>query len=212
MKTKITWPKSPKIKYLIGIDEAGRGPLAGPVAVAVVSLKKPLSPKFLRGLKDSKGLSEAKRLEWLAKLKKLKQSGQLNYAVSLVGATIIDRRGIVSAIRLATRRSLRKLELNPKYCQVLLDGSLKCDEEYLNQKTIIRGDQTEPLIALASIVAKVRRDNLMKRLALKYPKYQFEIHKGYGTKLHRQKIKKHGLSLIHRRSFLSKLLKNVTTR
>jgi len=180
--------------------------LAGPVAVAaiaaqVTSNKSQVTKKF-KGVRDSKKLSEKQREEWFKKLKKLEKAGVIKTAVSFSGAKTIDEQGVVTAIRRALARALKKLELPPDSCRVLLDGTLYAPAIYKNQKTIIRGDDTEPIISAASIMAKVSRDRLMKLLARKFPGYGFEIHKGYGTKKHYRAIKKHGLSEIHRRSFL----------
>lgn len=195
-------------QYVIGIDEAGRGPLAGPVAVAAVSdngtspaLVQPLvQPRA--GLRDSKKLSSKKREWWFRWLKQKKKSGQLKFTVSLVGEKTIDRMGIVKAVKIGVERCLKRLDLNPKQCQILLDGSLQAPKIYQNQKTIIRGDEQVPIIMLASIAAKVRRDRRMIKLARVYSNYNFEIHKGYGTAKHYQALRQNGLSSIHRRSFL----------
>ncbi len=196
------------IKYLIGVDEAGRGPLAGPVSLAAVAWeikgRSALTKKFV-GVRDSKQLSEREREAWWTKLWQLERAGAIKIAVAFAGNTIIDERGIVPAIRLATRRALGRLGLNPAECRVLLDGSLRAPRRYREQQTLIKGDEREPIIALASIVAKVRRDRLMTRLAKAYPAYHFEVHKGYGTRSHYLALKQAGLSPLHRRSFLSSL-------
>lgn len=188
-------------KHVIGIDEAGRGPLAGPVSVGTVLLfsqsKLPLS-----GLKDSKKLSEKQREECFARIRSWQKEGKLQYAVSLVSHSVIDAKGISFAIRSGIARNLKKLDADPKFAEVLLDGSLKAPQEYTCQKTIIKGDEKIPVISLASIVAKVTRDRAMKRLGKKYPQYGFEIHKGYGTLSHRKMIQKYGPCEIHRKTFL----------
>ena len=120
----------------------------------------------------------------------------------MVHAETIDQKGITHAIRLSIKRCLKRCKVDPRVTRVLLDGSLKAPEEFMYQETIIKGDQKEKVISLASIMAKVTRDQWMKKEALKYPEYGFEIHKGYGTKKHRENIKKKGLSPIHRKSFL----------
>lgn len=208
------------IKFLVGIDEAGRGPLAGPVAVGVVVVpaewggfggkngvhgSKKIHPLFAEA-RDSKQLSPAAREAIFKKLQAAKKDGLLDFSVTLVSAKIIDTRGIVFAIRRAMAKSLKKLSVPPHQTQVLLDGSLYAPEEFLFQKTIIRGDQSEPVIGLASIAAKVTRDRHMLTLARTYPGYGLEIHKGYGTAMHRQHIKKYGPSKIHRQSFLRGVL------
>lgn len=192
-------------KYLIGIDEAGRGPLAGPVSVGAVMLNiQDLKEreKWFSGIKDSKKLSEKAREEWFAKMKKAKRDGWLKFAVAFGSARMIDKKGIVFAIEYSLRQALLKLGANPKKTTILLDGGLKAPPKYIYQKTIIKGDEKEPVIALASIAAKVSRDRLMKKISRKYPKYNFEKHKGYGTLGHYKKIKKHGVLPLHRKSFL----------
>ncbi|MEK7587046.1 MAG: ribonuclease HII [Patescibacteria group bacterium] len=211
-----------KISHIIGIDEAGRGPLAGPVGVGAVIMSRLHLDKFgcgvifkkLPNLKDSKKLSEKQREVWFEFLKAEKKKGNLDFAVALVSEKIIDKQGIVKAIKIGISRCLKLLLLPtlsrdpdrsvgaiPSNYLVLLDGSLKAPENFVKQKTIIRGDESEPIISLASIVAKVTRDRRMIQLAKKYPNYGFEIHKGYGTKVHYRAIKKFGLSVIHRQTY-----------
>ena len=187
--------------YIVGVDEAGRGPLAGPVSVGVAVVPKGFKWNIIQGVNDSKKLSEKKRVEIFEIAKVLKKENKINYAVSLVGASVIDRIGISKAVALGISRSLKRLELNPLKVEVLLDGLLHAPSEYRNQKTIIKGDSKEKVIGLASILAKVTRDKHMIRVASTYNKYDFHIHKGYGTKSHRTKIAKYGLSKIHRKSF-----------
>lgn len=200
------------IKYLVGIDEAGRGPLAGPVAVGAVcvplsrngrALHPLLSARGRRGnVKDSKQLSEIVRERCFREIQEAKKEGTFSFSSAFVGSAYIDRCGIVSGVRLGIRRSLRKLSLNPQECLVFLDGSLCAPIEFVFQKTIIRGDTIEPIIALASIVAKVTRDRKMRRLAKLYPAYGFEKHKGYGTRAHYEAIRQNGACPLHRRNFL----------
>jgi ribonuclease HII len=199
-------------KFLIGIDEAGRGPLAGPVAVGVFAVRSRSILKKFTGVRDSKKLSTLQREAVFLQIKKAYAEGHIQYTVSYSSAGMIDTRGIVSAIRSALDRSLKKIErkvrstssknFNFDDCEVLLDGTLYAPRRYANQKTIIRGDDIEPVISLASICAKVLRDRKMTRLSKKYPHYGFEIHKGYGTKSHYSAIRKYGLSKVHRRSFV----------
>ena len=193
------------MKYLIGIDEAGRGPLAGPVAVGAVMVPIDFDWSLVEGVRDSKKLLEKKREEFFARAVELEQSQTLRFSVSTSSAAYIDRYGIVPAIKRALAEALSRFEADPKECRVLLDGSLKAPAEYIHQETIIRGDDTEPAISLASIMAKVTRDRMMKRLSPKYPAYDFHVHKGYGTSLHRQAIARCGLSDIHRASFCTRL-------
>lgn len=199
-----------KFKYIIGIDEVGRGPLAGPVAVgacliSVLKIKRLLTEGFFKGIRDSKKLSEKKREEWLGKIKELKMEGDLNYFVSFVSNKMIDKKGISQCIKSAIKNSLKKLKVNSLKTMILLDGGLKAPEEFIYQKTIIKGDEKEPIISLASIVAKVARDRKMVEYSKKFPQYGFEIHKGYGTAFHIQKISQNGLSKLHRKSFCKNL-------
>lgn len=187
-------------KYIIGVDEVGRGPLAGPVTVAAVRAK---SFRKFKGIRDSKKFSAKQRGEWL---KKINGTHGLKISVSSVGPALVDRFGISAAARLAVGRCLKKLKIRNKNYKILLDGSLYAPKTYLNQKTIIRGDEKIPLIAAASIFAKIWRDRKMVRLHAQFPKYRFDLHKGYGTKLHRKLVKKHGLSPLHRRSFCANIL------
>lgn len=193
------------VRYIIGIDEVGRGPLAGPVAVGAVLASRRMLRHF-RDIKESKQLTPLQREEWVRKMESLLGS-ELRIAVSMVSAKMIDRIGIVPSIRSALARSLEKLEVNANECQVLLDGGLYAPEHFVNQQTIIRGDATHTIIAMASVVAKVHRDKYMTRLSKKYPLYDFHTHKGYGTRNHKNALKEHGPSDIHRISFCG-FLKN----
>ncbi|MDO8564486.1 MAG: ribonuclease HII [bacterium] len=194
--------KSP-IRYCIGIDEVGRGPLAGPLCVgACLIVGRSRHSRVFRGVKDSKQLTPLVRQEWFGKISAWKQEGTCRFASVFVGEKTIDRRGLSASLRLAVYRVLRKLDVSSTQCRVLLDGSLYAPKRFFNQETIIRGDESEPLIALASIVAKVRRDKRMERLAKKFPQYGFDVHKGYGTREHYKALRKYGITPIHRRSFL----------
>ena len=213
-----------RFQYLVGIDEVGRGPLAGPVAVGAVGIKlnskheirnskqilnfKFKNFKLPKCIKDSKKLSEKKREEWLGRIKELKAKGDLDYYVSFVSNKKIDDYGIAHCIRLALKNSLKKLKADPLKTMILLDGGLKAPEEFTNQKTIIKGDEKKPIISLASIAAKVARDRKMVEYSKKFPQYGFDIHKGYGTASHCRKIRENGLSELHRKSFC----KNMTER
>ncbi|MFA5997149.1 MAG: ribonuclease HII [Candidatus Paceibacterota bacterium] len=194
-----------KYKYIIGVDEVGRGPLAGPVAVGAVCIyaeHKKKVEKLFPIIKDSKKLTPKKREEWLLKIKEAESLGYLSCAVSFVAPSVIDKRGLSSAIRTAMIASLEAIEHNVDEAKVLLDGSLYAPEHYKNQETIIKGDEKELAIALASIVAKVARDARMTLLAKKFPEHGFEKHKGYGTRAHYEAIKKNGITKHHRKSFL----------
>ncbi len=189
-------------RFVVGIDEVGRGPLAGPVCLgAVIFLSTSISRRFV-GVKDSKKLSIQKREEWFDLLITEKKRGKINYSVSFSSQKIIDTKGLSFAIQKALAECLKKLNINPKKVEIFLDGGLKAPKKFLFQKTIIKGDEKIRAISLASIAAKVMRDRRMVIWAKKYPQYGFEIHKGYGTALHRKNIKKHGISPLHRKSFL----------
>lgn len=190
-------------KYIIGIDEAGRGPLAGPVSVAGFFCEA-INGSLIIGkvkYKDSKKFNEKNREKIYEKLEK-------NFAVSLISHTHIDKYGMSSALAMGVENVLKELaekfNITHENCFVVLDGTLKAPKQY-KQKTIIRGDENVEVIANASIFAKVTRDRYMVELDKKYPQYEFTKHKGYGTKLHYEKIKQHGISDVHRKSYLKRL-------
>ena len=195
------------MSYVVGIDEAGRGPLAGPVAVGAVAISSSFKKNFFKSIKDSKKLSPSDRELWFALALEARKEGLLNFAVSLVSEKVIDRKGISYAIRLGIRRSLMTLGVSAD-SQVYLDGGIKAPKEFIHQLTVIRGDEKIPIISLASIMAKVIRDRKMVRLSKKFPEFNFHKHKGYGTSEHRQAIWKFGPSIIHRRSFLTRLTRD----
>jgi len=194
--------------WQVGVDEVGRGPLAGPVAVGVV--RTPGSFCFaqkLPGVTDSKKLTEMKREEIYKQAYQLRRQGELNWSIAMMPAGQIDRKGIQWAIRAALARGLGRVQALPND-HLLLDGGLYAPEHFLHQTTIIKGDVKEETIGLASIVAKVTRDRYMTargHLAA-YAQYDFATHKGYGTKAHRAAIAKYGLSPEHRVSYC----KNIT--
>jgi len=203
-------------KYIIGIDEVGRGPIAGPVAVCSFLIKDGyfLDGQFITAptcdklpkLKDSKKLSKKQREIWFEYLKKQKEDGNCNYAVSFVSSQNIDKFGITKCIQKALNESLFNLLktnlLEPGNYKLMLDGGLHAPAQYINQKTIIRGDELHPVISMASIIAKVSRDKVMTKYAKEYPEYGFNKHAGYGTKAHYEAIKKYGQTLIHRKTFI----------
>ena len=189
-----------KTRFHIGIDEAGRGPLAGPVAVGVVKIPKNFDWGLIEGVNDSKQLSPENREAIFRQAQDLRHRGLIDFAVAQVGPSYIDEHGIVPAIKLAMSRCIKRLDLNPAEVSIRLDGSLSAPLQY-KQATIIKRDSLWPEIGLASIVAKVTRDKYMERIARKYTQYGFEEHKGYGTKVHREAIAKYGKSPIHRVSY-----------
>lgn len=181
---------------LCGVDEAGRGPLAGDVYAAAVVFD---SKTVIEGINDSKKLSEKKREllydEIIAKAKA--------YCIATASVEEIDELNILNATYLAMKRAVEGLGLTPDLC--LIDGNRLPPELPSKAETIVKGDGTSASIAAASILAKVARDRYMKTLAEKYPEYQFEKHKGYGTKLHTELILANGPSEVHRKTFLRKL-------
>ena len=186
---------------IIGVDEAGRGPLAGSVVAAAVKIKDYNSD--LDEINDSKQISEKKRERLYDVVKE-----HFYVGVGVADAKEIDEINILNATFLAMRRALENLK---KECEgeylVLVDGNFKIREYKGRQEPIVKGDGKSLSIAAASIIAKVTRDRMMREEAVKYPLYGFEKHKGYGTKQHRDAIEEHGVLDIHRKSFLTKILK-----
>lgn len=190
------------IDTIVGVDEVGRGPLAGPVTVCALSVAHDFDFSVCKGIRDSKKLSSAQRQKWLSMINMHKDQGLIRYSVVSVENIVIDTRGISYAIAHALEGALAELALNPNTTSVLLDGGLKAPQIFLNQQTIIKGDEKEPVISMASIVAKEHRDGIMKKYNEDYPEYGFADHKGYGTKKHLDAIKKYGMSTLHRRTFV----------
>lgn len=174
--------------------------MAGPVAVGVVKIPKGFDWKLVVGVGDSKKVSEENREAIFHRAKELRHHRQLDFAVAQVGSSVIDEKGIVFAINTAMARCINRLELNEGDCFIKLDGALRAPSQF-SQETIIKGDDKEKVIGLASIVAKVTRDKYMKKIARQYFQYGFDVHKGYGTKLHRENIAKYGKCPIHRVSY-----------
>lgn len=182
------------LNVICGVDEAGRGPLAGPVCAAAVILPKHLQ---IPGLTDSKKLSDKKRRE----LFPIIQQQAIAYGIGLASEAEIDEINILQATFLAMRRALSQLSIRPEIA--LIDGNRETDFG-LPVKTVVKGDSLSANIAAASILAKVTRDTMMVELAEQYPEYGFEIHKGYGTKAHYEALCTYGPCPIHRKSFLKK--------
>ncbi|NJK49031.1 ribonuclease HII [Candidatus Gracilibacteria bacterium] len=179
-----------------GIDEVGRGCLFGPVVAASVVVSIATMPQLIEmGVKDSKKLSAKRRLELAQQIKNL----ALAYQISYGSIREIERLNILHASLLAMRRTVVKLSVQPEVC--LVDGSQKIPNLPILQKNIIKGDERSPVIAAASILAKVWRDELIVRLARKYPQYDLAANKGYGTAKHLLALQQYGASPLHRMSF-----------
>lgn len=197
------------IQYVAGVDEVGRGPLAGPVVAAAVVIQKDFfehkrtSSVFLPEYKnsgvmirDSKKLSMAQR-EKVFNL--LVANEKIDYGIGIIHEKIIDQINILKASLLAMRQAVRNLRRAPDF--LLLDGQYTLEDLAVNQKAVVHGDSKVFSIATASIIAKVTRDRLMAEYGKSYTQYGFEVHKGYGTKAHLEALKKYGPCAIHRRTF-----------
>lgn len=192
-KLKFEREEQQKGKLLIaGVDEVGRGPLAGPVCVACVIM--PLDD-LIEGVDDSKKLSEKKREELFEKIK----AKAICYSIKMVDEQTIDKINILEATKLAMKNAIESMEIKPDI--VLIDAISKLDVD-VEIRGIIKGDALSYSIGCASILAKVTRDRLMCELAKEYPEYGFEKHKGYGTKAHIEALKQYGPCIYHRLSFL----------
>ena len=182
------------IQVICGVDEAGRGPLAGPVCAAAVILPPHLE---IPGLDDSKKLTDKRRRE----LFPIIQEKAIAYGIGLASHEEIDEINILQATYLAMERALAQLKVKADH--VLIDGN-RAKDFGIPVTTVVKGDSLSANIAAASILAKVTRDELMENMAQEYPQYQFEVHKGYGTKAHYAALTEHGPSPIHRMTFLKK--------
>ena len=181
-------------EIICGVDEAGRGPLAGPVCAAAVILPKGLE---IPGLTDSKKLTDKKRRELFPVIKEQ----AIAYGIGLASHDEIDEINILQATFLAMQRAIDQLEGKAEFA--LIDGNREKDFG-LPVMTVVKGDSRSASIAAASVLAKVARDDVMLAMAEEYPEYGFEIHKGYGTKAHYAALREHGASKIHRKTFLKK--------
>lgn len=196
------------IAYLAGIDEAGRGPLAGPVVAAAVIFTNDVSiPK----LNDSKQVSEHVREQLFDKIRQK----ALSFGIGSASVEEIQQLNILQATFLAMRRAVEQLSIEPDY--ILVDGrdyplfSNKAQNGSIAGQAVIKGDARSQVIAAASILAKVHRDRLMKHYAEDFPQYGFEKHKGYGTKEHRQKIAELGPCPIHRKKFIRNIVNQIAS-
>jgi ribonuclease HII len=183
------------VKVIVGVDEAGRGPLAGDVYAAAVVL----SPEIIEGINDSKKISEKKR-EKLYEEIILKS---ITYSVGVASVDEIERLNILNASMLAMKRAVERLDST---CEIVYIDGNKAPSLSLPSKTIVKGDGLSASIAAASIIAKVSRDRYMLEMDKIYPEYGFAKHKGYGTKEHCENIKKYGICPIHRKSFLKNII------
>ncbi|OGG62411.1 hypothetical protein A3C87_02275 [Candidatus Kaiserbacteria bacterium RIFCSPHIGHO2_02_FULL_49_34] len=190
---------------VVGVDEAGRGPVAGPVSVGVVWVPHDFDWDVLPRIDDSKKLTERMRERAFVAAHELAEQGILQYHVALITAEHVDTHGITHAVRAGIAEGFDALCPDPAKTEVLLDGLLHAPEVFMNQQTIIGGDASERVIALASIMAKVTRDRYMVAMHDTYPHYNFAQHKGYGTKAHYEAIKERGMCKEHRRSFLKRV-------
>ena len=179
---------------ICGVDEAGRGPLAGPVCAAAVILPPYLD---IPGLNDSKKLTDKRRRE----LFPIIQEKALAYGIGFASHEEIDEINILQATFLAMERALAQLKIKPDLA--LIDGNREKDFG-IPARTVVKGDSLSANIAAASVLAKVSRDVLMEQMAKEYPQYSFDVHKGYGTKAHYEALRRYGSSPIHRMSFLKK--------
>ena len=187
-----------KYKYVCGIDEAGRGPLAGPVVVASVIMPQ---ESMIEGVNDSKKVSEKKREILFDKIKE----EAISYGMGIVWQDEIDEINILEATKKALTESLKELKVKPDV--ILVDALTKINTLGIEYRSLIKGDAKVYSIAAASILAKVTRDRIMREMDEIYPQYGFAKHKGYGTAYHMQAIREYGLCPIHRRSFTKNIIK-----
>ena len=188
------------VKYLAGIDEAGRGPLAGPVVVASVMLPK---DSMIEGINDSKKISESRR----EKLYDIILQEAISYGVRIIYQDEIDEINILQATKKGLHEAVKAMEIKPNV--ILVDALTGIDTLGIPYKSIIKGDAKSYSIGAASIIAKVTRDRIMREWDKVYPEYGFAGHKGYGTAKHIEAIRKYGLTPIHRRSFCGNIVNNL---
>lgn len=201
--TESVGSRASKIKYVIGIDEVGRGPLAGPVTVcAFAIMENDLKLLEYVGARDSKTLSEQKRDMVNKKLRELHRDGRCTFQIASTSSHVIDRKGLTKSIKIAIAAALKRLNIHPEHADIYLDGGLCAPKSFFRQHTIIGGDGKIPVVSCASVLAKVHRDSLMNKYDLKFPEYGFINHKGYGTPEHYKAIRKYGPSTLHRKTFL----------
>lgn len=186
------YQKNPQIQYICGIDEAGRGPLAGPVVVGAVIMPK---ESWIKGVNDSKKIAEKKREVLFEKI----TEEAVAYGVGIVDPKTIDEINILNATKLALTKAIQELKVKPDL--IIVDALKHINTLGIPYESMIKGDEKVYSVSAASIVAKVTRDRIMRQWDEVYPQYGFEHHKGYGTKAHIEAIRTYGLTPIHRRSF-----------
>ena len=186
------------VKLICGVDEAGRGPLAGPVCAAAVILPPDTD---IPGLNDSKKLTDKRRRELFPVI--CEQA--VAYGIAMVDEKTIDEINILQATYLAMENAIKQLSVKPELA--LVDGN-RAKDFGVPVQTVVKGDSRSASIAAASVLAKVTRDDYMDKMAEQYPQYAFEVHKGYGTKRHYEALREHGASPIHRMTFLRKFYEN----
>ena len=186
------YQKNPQIQYICGIDEAGRGPLAGPVVVGAVIMPK---ESWIKGVNDSKKIAEKKREVLFEKI----TEEAVAYGVGIVDPKTIDEINILNATKLALTKAIQELKVKPDL--IIVDALKHINTLGIPYESMIKGDEKVYSVSAASIVAKVTRDRIMRQWDEVYPQYGFEHHKWYGTKAHIEAIRTYGLTPIHRRSF-----------
>lgn len=195
------------MKFIVGIDEVGRGPVAGPVYVCAFMAPADAVDGIVSGIKvplrDSKKLTHNMKEKWFEYLQNLAKEKKIKYVISKTSAQEIDGLGIANCIRACVNNCLKKMDIDLANTKVFLDGGLYASPEF-NQETVIKGDENIPIISLASIIAKVSRDREMTELASIHPEYSWEKNMGYGTKAHMDAIAVHGTTPLHRITFLRK--------
>ncbi len=184
-------------KCIVGLDESGRGPLAGPVVASAVRLNSKFELKGFEGLRDSKKLSPRQRESFY---KALTTNPGVEWATSKVSEKTIDKINVLEATKKAMKKALSKIKTSPKFDCLILDGQVRLNLDVF-QKSVIKADEKILSCMAAGIIAKVSRDKIMQKLHKKHPQYGFDKHKGYGTKKHLSMIKKYGASQVHRKSF-----------
>ena len=188
---------SNKVKYICGIDEAGRGPLAGPVVVGAVILP---ADSLIEGVNDSKKISEKKRERVFEEI----VNTAISYSTGIVDQKTIDEINILNATKLAVKKAIESLEIKPDL--ILVDALTNIETFGIPYKSIIKGDAKEYSIAAASIIAKVTRDRMMLEWDKVFPEYGFAKHKGYGTAAHIQALKENGPCMLHRKTFIKNFI------